>query len=188
MKVILPSSLIVLLFIACEARVWNYKTSTGNVNKTTSQQSREFSDDQTQHPRMLYRESNEHVSASLRSSKTKKQNQEQHSGTKHLSHKDMMRLAMQKMFGFDQGSQGVSSTQSPTDVTTSEADASQNTDQTIVQENTLTRANLSSTLSPPDFMLDLHRVYTQDKSFMLSQSKIQGDTIRSFFPSSAGEK
>ena len=40
--------------------------------------------------------------------------------------------------------------------------------------------------TPLDFMLDLYRVYNKDEKFMLSQSKLQGDTIRSFFPVSAG--
>ena len=51
----------------------------------------------------------------------------------------------------------------------------------VFQESVLTNVNTSS-IPPPDFMLDLHRVYNEDKNFMVTQSKLQGDTIRSFFP------
>ena len=35
--------------------------------------------------------------------------------------------------------------------------------------------------NPPDFMLELYRTYSEDKSLMLVKSQSQGDTVRSFF-------
>ena len=99
-----------------------------------------------------------------------------------VTRKERMRLAMQRMFGFGQRT---SPTQTAAAYTTQmglDHEAAR-----ITNENIRPGVHNSSAMTPPDFLLDLQKVYNEDKNFMLTQSKIKGDTIRSFFPISIGK-
>ncbi|XP_076825503.1 uncharacterized protein LOC143471053 [Clavelina lepadiformis] len=90
---------------------------------------------------------------------------------------ELLRSTMRHMFGFHHMT-------SPRTVSESqEADLSSSLgDERASFDNPLHQVTGGRSLPhPPDFMMELYRTYSEDKSLMLLQSRSQGNTIRSFF-------
>lgn len=111
----------------------------------------------------------------------RKNRQRASSGHQNIESNDIIRETMIQMFGFDHMPPRSSchgfdcSRQAIRSASTIPSDTS--------FENSLNAAQFKP--SPPSFMLELYRSYSEDKDLMILHSKSQGNTVRSFFPSPA---
>ena len=106
--------------------------------------------------------------------------------------KELLRFTMRRMFGFEHMDAPRVPKESDFDVEPSKRGRASLSREEISRSlfSSLQKDSVSSHQflpNPPDFMLELYRSYSEDKSLMLIHAQNQGNTVRSFF-SIAGEK